>query len=171
LILNGDLYRGGNGNAGEIGMALMSPAGSSNIPLEHRASLASLYKHAELDPADPDLHEKLLGMVANNDDRIASWIKVAADDLRWSVHLVESIFDPDTVIVTSAAPEVLAQRLFEALHPLIPSIADRPNRALPRVMVGIVDPWSVALGAAAEPISGEFDPRFSAMLKPRTDNF
>ena len=40
LILGGELYSGANGNAGEIGMALLSASGSPT-PLEHRASLAS----------------------------------------------------------------------------------------------------------------------------------
>ncbi|KQZ80819.1 ROK family transcriptional regulator [Mesorhizobium sp. Root157] len=170
LILNGELYRGGNGNAGEIGMALLSPVGSGHIPLEHQASLASLYKQADLDPADPDLNKKILAMVAAQDARLETWLAAAAADLRWSIHLVETIFDPDTVIVSSAAPEILTNRLFDAMHPLIPSIADRRNRIQPRLQQGIADPWSIALGAAADPISGEFDPRFSAMLKPRSDS-
>jgi hypothetical protein len=33
----------------------------------------------------------------------------------------------------------------------------------------MTDPWSVALGAAAEPISRAFDPRFSAILKTRAN--
>lgn len=169
LILNGDLYRGANGNAGEIGMALLSPRGADRMPFEHQASLAPLYKQLGLDPADPELHDKILALSAKQDARLEAWLEAAAADLRWSIHLVETIFDPDTVIVSSSAPEPLTNRLFEAMQPLIPSISDRPNRTQPRLKLGIIDPWSIALGAAAEPISGEFDPRFSAMLKPRSE--
>lgn len=169
LVLNGDLYRGANGNAGEIGMALLSPRGADRMPFEHQASLAPLYKQVGLDPADPELHEKILAMSAGKDPRLEAWLEAAAADLRWSIHLVETIFDPDTVIISSSAPEPLTNRLFEAMQPLIPSISDRPNRTQPRLKLGIIDPWSIALGAAAEPISGEFDPRFSAMLKPRSE--
>jgi predicted NBD/HSP70 family sugar kinase/biotin operon repressor len=169
LILNGDLYRGANGNAGEIGMALLSPRGADRMPFEHQASLAPLYKQVGLDPADPELHEKILAMSAAHDTRLEAWLEAAAADLRWSIHLVETIFDPDTVIISSSAPEPLTNRLFEAMQPLIPSISERPNRTQPRLKLGIIDPWSIALGAAAEPISGEFDPRFSAMLKPRSE--
>jgi predicted NBD/HSP70 family sugar kinase len=169
LILNGELYRGANGNAGEIGMALLSPRGADRMPFEHQASLAPLYKQVNLDPADPELHSKILAMSAARDARLEAWLEAAAADLRWSIHLVETIFDPDTVIISSSAPEALTNRLFEAMQPLIPSISDRPNRTQPRLKLGIIDPWSIALGAAAEPISGEFDPRFSTMLKPRSD--
>jgi predicted NBD/HSP70 family sugar kinase/biotin operon repressor len=168
LILNGESYRGGNGNAGEIGMALLSPAGKDRAPLEHRASLASLYQHMGMDPADRHLHERIDTLASAGDSRILAWIDAAAPDLRWSVHLVETVFDPQTIILASGAPQSLARRLYEAMQPLIPSIADRPDRALPRLQLGIADPWAIALGAAAEPISRAFDPHFSAMLKTRT---
>jgi predicted NBD/HSP70 family sugar kinase len=97
-----------------------------------------------------------------------SWIAAAAADLRWSVQIVETIFDPETVILCGSAPEPLARRLMKAMHPLLPSIADRRSRQAPRLQLGITDPWAVALGAAAEPISRTFDPRFSAILKTRS---
>ncbi|MEW6634253.1 MAG: ROK family transcriptional regulator [Pseudomonadota bacterium] len=165
LILNGELYSGGNGNAGEIGMALLSPAGPGSTPLEHRASLASLYQHLGLDPADEDLYERIGALAHAEDAKVMAWIEGAAQDLRWSVHLIETIFDPQTVILTSGAPEALARRLLQAMHPLLPSIADRPGRRLPRLQLGTTDPWAIAVGAAAEPISRTFDPRFSAILK------
>jgi len=168
LILNGELYSGGNGNAGEIGMALLSPAGPSSTPLEHRASLASLYQHLGLDPADEGLYEQIGAMAAAEDPKVIAWIDGAAHDLRWSVHLIETIFDPQTVILTSGAPEALAWRLIEGMHPLLPSIADRPGRNLPRLQLGTTDPWSIAIGAAAAPISRAFDPLFSAILKTRS---
>jgi predicted NBD/HSP70 family sugar kinase len=165
LILNGESYRGGNGNAGEVGKALFSSADKKRTSLEHRASLASLYQHMGMDAADAHLHERVAELASAGDARILAWIDAAVPDLRWSVHLVETIFDPQTVILASGAPPSLARRLFEAMHPLIPSIADRPDRTLPRLQLGIADPWAIALGAAAEPISRTFDPNFSAMLK------
>ncbi|MBE1203401.1 ROK family transcriptional regulator [Aminobacter carboxidus] len=168
LILNGESYRGGNGNAGEIGMALLSPRGSDGAVLEHRASLASLYQHLELDPSEPGLYEHVEALALADDPALLAWVRDAAMDLRWSVQLIETLFDPQTVILTSGAPEALARLILEAMLPLPSSIADRPQRSLPRLQLGITDPWSIALGAAAEPIGRAFDPRFSAILKTRS---
>ena len=164
LILNGELYRGTNGNAGEIGMALLFADGKST-PLEHRASLASLYQHLKVDPADPDLYVRISDLASRNDQSIRAWIEAAAADLRWSIHLIETVFDPQTVILCGSAPEALVSRLIAAIGPLLPSIAERRGRTLPRLQPGMADPWSVALGAAAGPISRAFDPRFAAILK------
>ena len=43
--------------------------------------------------------------------------------------------------------------------------AERAIERLDSAVDGMADPWSVALGAAAGPISRSFDPRFAAILK------
>jgi predicted NBD/HSP70 family sugar kinase len=165
LILGGELYNGAHGNAGEIGMALLQGAGGARTPLEHRASLASFYKHMEIDPADTDVYAKVTALASSDNPKVVSWIKAAAEDLRWGVHLIETIFDPQTVILCGGTPPILASRLIDAMQPLLPSIVERRDRTRPRLQLGMTDPWSVALGAASEPIGRAFDPRFSAILK------
>jgi predicted NBD/HSP70 family sugar kinase len=170
LILNGELYRGANGNAGEIGMILSRPLGAASaerMPLEHRASIASLCKLLELDPADPDLYAHIDAAVARPHERLTRWIEAAAFEMRAAVQALETIFDPQTVILCGGLPAGLARLLVEAMMPLLPSIAERRDRVLPRLQIGFTDPWAVAIGAAAEPISRTFDPRFQAILKTR----
>ncbi|OEC94373.1 ROK family transcriptional regulator [Rhizobium sp. YK2] len=164
LILGGELYSGAYGNAGEIGMALLT-SGGKQTQLEHRASLASLYDHLGVDPMAPDIYSLIDKRAAADDPDILAWIERAAIDLRWSVQLIETIFDPQTVILCGGAPPALATRLMAAMQPLLPSNADRPDRLLPRLQLGMTDPWAVARGAAAEPIGHAFDPRFQAILK------
>ncbi|MCT7664696.1 ROK family transcriptional regulator [Shinella kummerowiae] len=164
LILGGELYTGSNRNAGEIGMVLFSRGGTQS-PLEHRSSLASLFQHLGLDSATTEAYADVERLTLAGDPRILDWLEGAAADMRQAVHMVETIFDPQTVILSGSAPEPLAKRLFEAMFPLIPSNADRPDRSLPRLQIGMVGPWAVALGAAAEPIRRAFDPLFSAILK------
>ncbi|MFJ6328163.1 MULTISPECIES: ROK family transcriptional regulator [unclassified Rhizobium] len=163
LILGGELYSGARGNAGEIGMALLSAGGRRTV--EHNASLASLYEHLGVDPMAPDIYSLIEKRAAADDPDILAWVEKAAVDLRWSVHLIETVFDPQTVILCGGAPAALAVRLMAAMQPLLPSNADRPDRLLPRLQLGMTDPWAVARGAAAEPIGHAFDPRFSAILK------
>ncbi|MGZ9718713.1 ROK family transcriptional regulator [Rhizobium miluonense] len=164
LILGGELYSGARGNAGEIGMALLT-AGGRLTQLEHRASLASLYEHLGVDPMAPDIYSLIDKRSAADDPEIVAWIEKAAIDLRWAVHLIETVFDPQTVILCGGAPAALATRLIDAMQPLLPSNADRTDRPLPRLQLGMTDPWAVARGAAVEPIGHAFDPRFSAILK------
>jgi len=170
LILNGELYRGANGNAGEIGMILSRPPGGADAeraPLEHRASIASLCKILDLDPADPELYGRIDAAAGAPEARVAAWVADIAFELRAAIQILETVFDPQTIILCGGMPRGLARRLLDALHPLLPSIAERRGRSAPRLQLGFTDPWAVAIGAAAEPISRTFDPRFSAILKTR----
>lgn len=168
LIINGELYNGAYGNAGEIGMIVSPPRITKDRQtLEHRAAFASLYQHMGLDPGDPEVRDRLEDAAVAGDPLLQQWIEGAAADLRWSVQVIETIFDPETVILCGSASPTLAEQLLAAIHPLLPSIADRRSRKLPRLQLGMTDPWVVALGAASEPISRTFDPRFSAILKSR----
>nr|WP_316652114.1 ROK family transcriptional regulator [uncultured Gellertiella sp.] len=174
LILNGELYTGANGNAGEVGLSLVPllqgerpglAAHAGLLPLEHRASLASLVKAFGHDPAACDLFDLVEEIVAHPAPLLDSWIADATAGLRWAVHMLESVFDPQTIILSGGAPRRLLERLVEGTKPLLPSLAARADRSLPRLQIGLADRWSVALGAAAEPISRAFDPRFSAIFK------
>jgi predicted NBD/HSP70 family sugar kinase len=167
LILNGELYSGENGNAGEIGMSL-APGPPGVAPLEYQASLASLCKILGIAPSDPALFEKVERAAQMPGAEVEEWMKSAAGQLRWMVHLLETVFDPQTIILCGGAPRVLIDQLIDHMHPLLPSLAARRARSLPRIQPGLADPWSVALGAAAEPIARAFDPRFSAILKSRS---
>lgn len=164
LILGGELYSGANGNAGEIGMVLLG--GPDNLtPLEHRASIASLYAVVGIDPADPEQFVKLEALLSSGDRRIADWIERAAHDLRLAVHTAETLFDPQTVILSSGVPGSLMPKLIAAIEPLRPSLAPTTGRTVPRLRLGMTDPWAVAIGAAADPIRRAFDPSFAAILK------
>jgi predicted NBD/HSP70 family sugar kinase len=163
LVLGGELYSGAHGNAGEIGMALFSDGGRQT-PLEHQASMASLYQHLGLDPA-ADPYNCVRDLVERDNPRVGIWVEQAAKDLRWAVHMVETLFDPQSVILSGGASDALMRRLVGAIEPLLPSLAERRERLIPRLQLGMTDPWTVALGAAAEPIGRAFEPRFSAILK------
>lgn len=169
LIVNGDLYRGANGNAGELGMALSPRASDEETTIEHRASLASLYQTLGLDPAQAGLRERIDALVAADDGVAMAWVAEAAAELRRSIQILEMLFDPETIILCGGAPERLARALVAAIEPLLPSTSAHEGRDYPRVQLGMTDPWSVARGAAAAPISRAFDPRYSAMLKSTAD--
>ena len=164
LILGGELYAGAHGNAGEIGMVLLSRDGVRS-PFEHKASLASLYDRLGLDAGDIDVNRQLIARIEAGDPGMLGWIADAAADLRWAVHMVETLFDPQTVILSGVVPIELARRLASDIEPLLPSNAVRRDRTLARLTLGMFDPWAVALGAAVEPIGRAFDPRFAAILK------
>ncbi len=160
IVAGGEVYRGSHGNAGEIGMALAFPGEGA---LEHRVSLAAFCRDTGIDPAHPALFACIEAAMTGLAGR--AWIEAAAIRLRQVIQIIEQLFDPQTIILGGPAPARLRDALCTGVLPLLPSIADRPDRPLPRLLPGRADPFMVARGAAAEPIVRCFDPRFSAILK------
>ncbi len=167
LILNGEQFTGPNGNAGEIGMVLSHVPGTEQdvAPIEHAASLASLCATLELDPADPELFDRIDSAVASPTPALCDWVDGATHQLRWMIHLLESLFDPQTIILCGSAPRSLIDIFIARLEPLLPSLSDRPGRVLPRLLAGQSNQWAVAQGAAAEPIARYSEPRYATILK------
>lgn len=174
IMINGDLYDGAHGNAGELGEMLMRAPGLGGLdvaptreptPIEHDASLASLARTIGLADDTELLLEQIEAALAAGDPRLLGWLDISAKQLRRSVQIIESLFDPQTVILGGLAPPALMEQLAARMMPLLPSVADRPGRTLPRLKLGAAGPFAVAIGAAAEPISRQFEPRFSAIFK------
>jgi len=170
LIVNGEVYVGAVANAGEIGQILTAfPTDKKTMPepLEHSVSLLSLCRALDLDARDADLFPTLERRLDAHDQRLTNWVEGAASQLRYAIQIVESLFDPETVVLGGQLPQPLMTRLVQLVEPLLPSVADRVARNLPRLTFGSADLWTVALGAAIQPIHRTFDPQFRAILKSR----
>jgi predicted NBD/HSP70 family sugar kinase len=170
LIVNGEVYVGAVANAGEIGQILTAfPTDKKTMPepLEHSVSLLSLCRALDLDARDADLFPKLERRLDAHDQRLTNWVEGAASQLRYAIQILESLFDPETVVLGGQLPQPLMTRLVQLVEPLLPSVADRISRSLPRLTFGSADLWTVALGAAIQPIHRTFDPQFRAILKSR----
>ncbi|HET6159742.1 MAG TPA: ROK family transcriptional regulator [Dongiaceae bacterium] len=166
LVLRGEVYAGAANNAGEIGQVVSAAARTGNPEaIEHYASLLALCRHLEIDPRREGLLDHLQKLFEADDKRIRPWIAQAVRHLRHAVQTLESLFDPETIIIGGQMPPGILAAMVTSLEPLLPSIAHRRERAHPRLTVGATGLWSAALGAAMQPISRTFDPQFGAILK------
>jgi predicted NBD/HSP70 family sugar kinase len=166
LVLRGAIYSGAANNAGEIGQVISAAARDRPAEaIEHYVSLLALCRYLDVDPRQSDVIDRLQARFEASDRRLRQWIGMAADHLRHAIHALESLFDPETVVIGGQMPQSILSALIASLDPLLPSVADRRDRQRPRLTIGANGLWSVALGAALQPISHTFDPRFDAITK------
>jgi predicted NBD/HSP70 family sugar kinase len=166
LVLRGEVYSGAANNAGEIGQVVSAAARTGNPEaIEHYVSLLALCRHLDVDPRRDHLLDHLQGLCETGDKRIGPWIAQAVRHLRHAVQTLESLFDPETIIIGGQMPPGILAGLVASLEPLLPSVAHRRERTHPRLTIGATGLWSAALGAAMQPISRTFDPQFGAILK------
>ena len=169
IFLDGRLYKGNSGNAGEIGHMIVVPGGrqctcSNQGCLERYLSLRAAYEAlaiADLDRATPEL---LTSPSAADAPRVEAWIESVVDPLRRAVNILESVLDTEAVIIGGFLPTPLIERLAARLDPLPAAVGVQPGRAA-RVLIGTAGHDTTALGAAALPIFDEFNPQYDVLLK------
>ncbi|BBP74826.1 transcriptional regulator [Pseudomonas sp. Ost2] len=169
LYLGNRLYSGHWHNAGEIGHMTVVPGGKSchcgnRGCLERYISIAALLEHLG-QSGDQDL------AAWNLDDLrfkagVESWLDEAAPALRQAINILESLLDPQTILISGFLPEAILARLVARLEPLHRSISSRSDREYPRIQLGTAGHDAVALGAAALMILAEISPDYEALLKP-----
>jgi predicted NBD/HSP70 family sugar kinase len=165
IYINGELYRGHHRLAGELGQIIV-PRDGRPVPLERLTALVDLINRLGLRPNQPDLLLEMERAVEGEHPEVARWLSQAVEHLNWAIDLVDCLVDPERVIIGGQMPAVLLRRLIAAVLSARPVHAvDRGDRHL-HIVAGSADPFFVATGAAAEPITRAFAPSFAAMLKP-----
>lgn len=168
FYLDNRLYGGHWHNAGEIGHVILAPDGKpcycgKRGCFERYVSGASLLEHlgvgAERNLGDLDLTNRKYAA------GIKRWLAEAAPALRYAIGMLESLLDPEIVLVGGTLPNALLRGLVDHALPLFPSVSARALRARERVQLGAAGPDCVALGAASLMILAKISPDYEALLK------
>ncbi|QEU27845.1 ROK family transcriptional regulator [Pseudomonas luteola] len=168
LYLENRLYPGHWHNAGEIGHMSVIPDGKvcycgNTGCLERYVSIASLLEHLG-QTADQDIATWDCNTAAFRQG-VDAWLSEAVPALRQAINILESLLDPQTILISGFLPESILKQLVNRLAPLPVSVSRRPDREYPRIQLGAAGPDTVALGAAALVILTEISPHYETLLK------
>lgn len=150
-VIDGKLYRGRGGNAGEIGR--FYPRGAprpSALDLVQTLSAAGRRVRSMQDLAD---------LVQADDPAVAEWVLRASDQLRHVMNVLDFTVAPDEIVLGGQVPVSLARQVGAAITARSNSATDRPFRH----RTSELGPLASAIGAAFLPIYWTSSP----MLKSR----
>lgn len=146
VISAGQPMRGAFGNSGEIGHLCLP--GRKGV-LERHLSRASVRAHLARAGHRAETSEDLSRLFAAGNAALLGWLEEARAALAQTTALIENIFDPATIVLGGAMPgEILAALCADCPLPAR-SVANRPDRALPRLQLGATGSFTVSVGAAA----------------------
>lgn len=160
LVSQGHLIPGAFGNAGEIGH-IPVPYDGRSVPLETVLSRASLTRCLQSDDQENIDFDQLKLMFVAGDERLNSWLVSAAAALGHALHIVENLFDPQTVVLGGAMPEALLDKLVAMVDPSIASVSHRMDNDLPRLQRGVSGRMTATRGAAALILNHTFTPQIA----------
>lgn len=145
LIQNGELWSGGNNNAGEF---------FSLYESEPRVRHPALKRLMEL-MHDDGIHlhsvSDILRGIDTERPAVGRWIAEALPGFNRLLAALWSVFDPQAVVLGGQLPPALAQRLIDGVNLPILRRYDIPRRA-PKLLISDLGPNVSALGAAVYPL-------------------
>ncbi|CAI1499389.1 ROK family transcriptional regulator [Serratia ficaria] len=165
IFTDGRIYTGHAHNAGEVGHMIVQPGGKdcycgNRGCLERYVSLQAAYESCGLDP----MRAMPQDLLALPQEKLDTWLDLAAPPLRQAINIIECMFDAEAVIIGGLMPESLVGQLIKRLAPLHRSVRSKYLDGL-RVRLGTTGADTAALGAAALPLFDEFNPRYEVLLK------
>ena len=170
LFVDGHVYKGAGRNAGEVCHIIVEPDGlpchcGNRGCLERYVSLRAAYETLGIETFDRNTPEELGRRLEAGDADVEAWLRSTLDPMRRAINMMESMLDPETIILGGVMTEPLLHWIADRLSPLSVSVSDHPDRPLPRLIVGTAGPDTPALGAAALPIFDELNPQLNLLLK------
>lgn len=157
VIYDNRVMRGAWGNAGEIGHIPLVPGGDP-CPCGNRGCLERYLSLEAYERRRTEIGED-------------AWFEEIAPILRAAIVTIENLFDPQAVVLGGLAPRAFRERLLELTRELPNSLAVRPDRAVPRVVLSNCGSDAVIRGAASLAVSRVFSPQSARPVGPAADPF
>jgi predicted NBD/HSP70 family sugar kinase len=161
LIQNGQTLHGAFGNAGEIGHVDVI-VGASSMPLESAASRLSAQAFLAQRGVTVSSMDDLAMLYGHHNPHLMEWLDRACAALSPGLSIIENLFDPETIILGGAMPDVLLDHLVAQTHLPDRTVSNRPDRPHPRLLRGTSGRMTATLGAAALVLHQAFTPTIAA---------
>lgn len=158
IISGSRLFRGGYGNAGEIGHIPVIPQGLA-CPCGQQGCLERyVSRHALSEKLGSPLSPGTVQQYWDaQNPLLLEWIAESGNVLDPVIRMIENLLDPQTIIIGGQLPAAVIDALIAAI-PLKTSIATREDRTQPRLIRGDTGAFTAALGAAALPFYDAITP-------------
>lgn len=157
---------GHNGLIGALGDLFVTPNA-----IKHTNHLGRLNDFASLCALKQILKQpnisaaELIEQQHSNNRKVLSWLAQAQEPLSLAIHTIESLLNPQTIIIGGDTSDWLLDVLLTKLRPLIPSISQYGDRQVIR-LIKTPDVANIALkGCATLPLQAALDPNHTQTLR------
>lgn len=157
LVQNGQILQGAFGNAGEIGHIQVVVDGRT-VELESATSRLSVQAYLAGQGLSVTNMDDLSSLYSCANRHLLACLDQAAKALSAALSIIENLFDPQTVILGGAMPDLVLDHIIARTTLPERSVSNRPDRVHPRLMRGTSGRMTATLGAAALVLHQAFTP-------------
>ncbi|HEX3031124.1 MAG TPA: ROK family glucokinase [Bacillota bacterium] len=163
LILNGSLYRGAGGSAGEIGHTILLPGGpecNCGVAGHLEALTAAPWivaraqraleqgRVSQLSRIEPLEAEHIFGAARQNDELALQVVAETADYLAMGLANLVNIFNPELIVVGGGVAKA-GEQLLEPIRKGVSRLALKLPAKMVKVVAAALGNWAGSYGAAA----------------------
>lgn len=164
VMVHSAAFGGASGNAGELGHLTVVPGGHQCICgkrgcLETYVSVDSAMRHLAANGINVNSMAEFTSHFNPQDPHVSAWVAEGVEPLRNALNALETLFDPQTIMIGGNAPDWLIDTFMARVEPLLPSIG-HIKRSLPRIMKSDLGADAVARGAAVLPLLASLNPQY-----------
>lgn len=171
LVLNGQLYSGHNGNAGEIGFQPVinsQPIKYRSIGMPHLGmyfDLQLLYKELKQSGHEVNNSFTLEKLFKEGNSVLKEWLKKGSEQLTYSILAIEYILDPQTIFFGGRMPKPIITHIINLIEQNLELHKIPKLKEMPSLKIAMAGKEANALGAATLPFYNSFAPIPSLIQK------
>jgi predicted NBD/HSP70 family sugar kinase len=170
LVINGQLYPGYSGNAGELGYMPTTNMLESNPEMGHPHlgmyfSLPLLYKKLQEAGFEAKTPKDLVFLHQDGNELLADWIDTGCNQLAPLVLAIEYLIDPEVIFFGGRLPDELLNEVLNKLNNLLPTMRLEKKLTYPEIRRAAAGLDAAALGVAILPLYASFAPIPKVLMK------
>lgn len=170
LVINGQMYPGFTGNAGELGYfpVLNNEAYLPPIKRPHLGALFNLprlYEKINADGVKISHPNELEQLYYENHPILLDWIETGADQLAPFILGIEYLLDPQAIFFGGRLPDVIIRAMVNRLQRILPTLRIDTRVASPELLCATAGTDAASLGVATLPLYTSFAPVPKSMEK------
>lgn len=175
VVINGQLYSGSNGNAGELGYFPTPVFMANGQKYEHDHlggyfNIPLLLKKIKKLGYEVSTIDDLVTLFDEGNPVMKEWLDSASKNLAPLIQGVEYLIDPETIFFGGRLPESILQSLLEKLKHYLPDHRITRQVKRPNFKIASSGIDAAALGVASIPLYSSFAPQAKLLMKRRTNS-
>ncbi|MEX0779818.1 MAG: ROK family transcriptional regulator [Balneolales bacterium] len=170
LIMNGQLFPGHTGNAGELGY-YPTPDGSDAESMFDRPhlgvyfNLSMLYKKLNSAGYEVKTPSDLDQLYQKNNDILIDWLKTGTKQLAVPMLAIEYLIDPEVIYFGGRLPNTIIEKILNMLQEILPTHRIIKKMDAPSLRCATAGQDAAALGLATLPLYDSFAPVPNLLMK------
>lgn len=173
LIINGQLFPGHSGNAGELGyVPVVKPRNGPLMDKPHLGeyfNLPAMYQGLNALGYNVSKPEQLETLFKQGNPYLLEWIQQGVAQLAPLILGVEYLMDPEAIFFGGRLPEVIIRDMVRRLETILPSLRIEGKLTKPDLLIATSGQDAASLGVATLPLYASFAPIPKLLMKPKDE--